>query len=193
MRKPWPPTRIEMRFERTAPLDPKRWVTMNALDEQLRAPGIGGEWGGFTPKRIESLDPQTVRVWPIGVKAGQLHLCAITLTRETWHREGPQHPFSPFRMSAFSPFRALAMSSRSADSRRATVTLWLAQPEATAFNPEAPIFVRPLRYRGGVHRTGSGLFGAERPRFPGRGVSLKVSATMLTRNGMYRTTAPSRR
>lgn len=78
---------FEMRFEKTAPLDPKRWVTMNALDEKLRAPGIGGEWGGFTPKRIESLDPQTVRVWPswsIGVKAAQLYL----LRHYTYEKHG---------------------------------------------------------------------------------------------------------
>jgi hypothetical protein len=78
---------FEMRFETTAPLDPKRWVTMNALDEKLRAPGIGGEWGGFTPKRIGSLDPQTVRVWPswpIGVKAVQLYL----LRHYTYEKHG---------------------------------------------------------------------------------------------------------
>jgi hypothetical protein len=68
---------FEMRFETTAPLDPQRWITMNALDEKLRAPGAGGEFGGFTPKKIESLNPQTVRVWPswaMAPKVGQLYL-----------------------------------------------------------------------------------------------------------------------
>jgi hypothetical protein len=55
---------FEMRFETAPPLDPKAWVTMNPLDEKLRAPGTGTEFGGFTPKKIEQLDPHTVRVWP---------------------------------------------------------------------------------------------------------------------------------
>lgn len=68
---------FEMQFETMAPLDPKRWITMNPLDEKLRAPGVGQEIGVPTPKRIESLAPQTVRVWPakpISPKIGQLYL-----------------------------------------------------------------------------------------------------------------------
>lgn len=68
---------FETRFEGPAPLDPKRWVTMNPLDEKLLAPGAGKELGGFTPTRIESLDPQTVRVWlphPVAPVVGQLYL-----------------------------------------------------------------------------------------------------------------------
>jgi hypothetical protein len=38
---------FEMRFETTAPLDSKRWLTMNPLDEKLRAPGTGEEFSGF--------------------------------------------------------------------------------------------------------------------------------------------------
>ncbi|HZY38268.1 MAG TPA: right-handed parallel beta-helix repeat-containing protein [Mucilaginibacter sp.] len=55
---------FEMRFEGAVPMDPKRWVTMNPLDEKLRAPGTGTEFGGFTPKKIDRLNTQTVRVWP---------------------------------------------------------------------------------------------------------------------------------
>jgi hypothetical protein len=68
---------FEMRFETTAPLDPKRWITMNPLDEKLRVPGAGQEFGGFGPKKIEKLDSQTVRVWPtypVPAKVGQLYL-----------------------------------------------------------------------------------------------------------------------
>jgi hypothetical protein len=68
---------FEMRFEGSAPLDPKRWVTMNPLDEKLRAPGTGQEIGGFTPTKVESLGAQTVRVWPsrpVTPKVGQLYL-----------------------------------------------------------------------------------------------------------------------
>jgi hypothetical protein len=68
---------FEMRFETTASLDPKRWVTMNPLDEKLRAPGTGQEFGGFNPKQIDSIDPQTVRVWPsrpIAPIVGRLYL-----------------------------------------------------------------------------------------------------------------------
>jgi hypothetical protein len=68
---------FEMRFETAAPLDPKRWVTMNPLDEKLRVPGTGQEFGNFGPKKIEQLDAQTVRVWPswpVPAKAGQLYL-----------------------------------------------------------------------------------------------------------------------
>jgi parallel beta helix pectate lyase-like protein len=68
---------FEMRFETAAPLDPKRWVTMNPLDERLRAPGAGQEFGNFGPKRIEKLNDQTVRVWPsyrVPAKAGHLYL-----------------------------------------------------------------------------------------------------------------------
>ena len=68
---------FEMRFETKAPLDPKRWVTMNPLDEKLRAPGTGQELGGFNPKKIDSIDPQTVRVWPsspIAPVVGRLYL-----------------------------------------------------------------------------------------------------------------------
>ena len=46
---------FEMRFDTPAPLDPKVWVTMNPLDEALRAPGAGMEFGGFTPTKIEKL------------------------------------------------------------------------------------------------------------------------------------------
>ena len=53
-----------MRFETAPPLDPKAWVTMNPLDEKLRAPGAGEELGGFAPKKIDKLDEHTVRVWP---------------------------------------------------------------------------------------------------------------------------------
>ena len=53
-----------MHFDTAAPLDPKNWVTMNPLDETLRAPGAGDEFGGFTPTKVEKLDLQTVRVWP---------------------------------------------------------------------------------------------------------------------------------
>ncbi len=55
---------FEMRFDTLAPLDPKSWVTMNPLDEKLRAPGSGTEFGGFAPIKIDQLDRQTVRVWP---------------------------------------------------------------------------------------------------------------------------------
>lgn len=68
---------FEMRFETTAPLDPKRWLTMNPLDEKLRVPGTGQEFGDFRPQKIEKLDAQTVRVWPsypIPAKTGQLYL-----------------------------------------------------------------------------------------------------------------------
>lgn len=68
---------FEMRFETAAPLDPKRWVTMNPLDEKLRVPGAGQEFGNFGPKKIEQIDAQTVRVWPswpVPAKAGQLYL-----------------------------------------------------------------------------------------------------------------------
>ena len=68
---------FEMRFETAAPLDPKRWITMNPLDEKLRVPGTGQEFGDFGPKKIERLDAQTVRVWPswaVPAKAGQLYL-----------------------------------------------------------------------------------------------------------------------
>ena len=71
------PAYFEMRFETAAPLDPKRWVTMNPLDEKLRVPGTGTEFGDFRPKAIDRLDPQTVRVWPsyrVPAKAGQLYL-----------------------------------------------------------------------------------------------------------------------
>jgi hypothetical protein len=57
-------TFFEMRFDTTAPLDPKKWVSMNPLDEKSRAPGVGVEFGGFTPTRIVKIDDQTVRVWP---------------------------------------------------------------------------------------------------------------------------------
>jgi len=70
-------SRFEMRFEVSAPLDPRRWVTMNALDEKLRVPGAGSEFGGFTPTKIDSLDPLTVRVWPswpLTVRTGELYL-----------------------------------------------------------------------------------------------------------------------
>ena len=68
---------FEMRFETTVPLDPKRWLTMNPLDEKLPAPGTGEEFSGFAPKRIDSIDPQTVRVWPsypMTPIVGQLYL-----------------------------------------------------------------------------------------------------------------------
>lgn len=68
---------FEMRFETAAPMDPKRWVTMNPLDEKLRVPGTGQEFGDFGPKKIDSLDAQTVRVWPswpVPAKVGQLYL-----------------------------------------------------------------------------------------------------------------------
>lgn len=66
-----------MRFETAAPLDPKVWVTMNPLDEELRAPGAGTEFDGFAPTKIEKLDEQTVRVWPtepINPIVGRLYL-----------------------------------------------------------------------------------------------------------------------
>jgi|GEM_PF-557498 hypothetical protein len=68
---------FEMHFEGKAPLDPKRWPTMNPLDEKLRVPGAGQEFGNFGPKKIDKLDDQTVRVWttwPVPAKAGQLYL-----------------------------------------------------------------------------------------------------------------------
>jgi hypothetical protein len=71
------PAFFEMRFETAAPLDPSRWITMNPLDEQLRAPGTGQEVGIPRLNRIESLDTQTVRVWPstpVTPKVGQLYL-----------------------------------------------------------------------------------------------------------------------
>jgi hypothetical protein len=55
---------FDMHFEKAAPMDPKRWVTMNPLDEKLRVPGAGKEIGGINPKNIQRLDSQTVRVWP---------------------------------------------------------------------------------------------------------------------------------
>ncbi len=78
---------FEMHFETSAPLDPKRWVTMNPLDEKLRAPGTGKEFSGFTPIKIESIDPQTVRVWPsrpIAPTIGQLYL----LRHYTYEKHG---------------------------------------------------------------------------------------------------------
>jgi hypothetical protein len=78
---------FEMRFETTAPLDPKRWVTMNPLDEKLRAPGAGQEIGGMDPKKIEALDSKTVRVWPsrpMAVPAGKLYL----LRHYTYEKHG---------------------------------------------------------------------------------------------------------
>ncbi len=68
---------FEMRFETPATLDPKRWVTINQLDEKLRAPGAGHEFGAFGPKKIEPLDRFTVRVWPtysMAVHPGELYL-----------------------------------------------------------------------------------------------------------------------
>jgi Right handed beta helix region len=68
---------FEMRFETKASLDPKRWVTMNPLDEKLHAPGTGQEFSGFNPKKIDSIDSQTVRVWPsfaIAPIVGRLYL-----------------------------------------------------------------------------------------------------------------------
>jgi hypothetical protein len=70
-------TYFEMRFETAPPLDPKRWVTMNPLDERLRVPGTGAEFADFRPQRIDKIDPQTVRVWPsyrVPAKPGQLYL-----------------------------------------------------------------------------------------------------------------------
>ena len=78
---------FEMRFETTPPLDPNRWVTMNPLDEKLRVPGTGEEFGGFTPKKIETLDPRTVRVWPsrpIAPTLGHLYL----LRHYTYEKHG---------------------------------------------------------------------------------------------------------
>ena len=66
-----------MHFDTKAPLDPKRWISMNPLDEQLRVPGAGQEFGDFRPTKIDSIDAQTVRVWPTKVvpaKVGQLYL-----------------------------------------------------------------------------------------------------------------------
>jgi len=68
---------FEMHFETRAPLDPKRWVTMNPLDEKLRAPGTGTEFSGLAPRKIEMLDTKTVRVWPARPMApivGRLYL-----------------------------------------------------------------------------------------------------------------------
>lgn len=68
---------FEMRFDTAAPLDPKAWVTMNPLDEKLRAPGAGTEFGGFNPTKIEKVDAQTVRVWPsyrMKPEVGRLYL-----------------------------------------------------------------------------------------------------------------------
>ena len=68
---------FEMRFDTLAPLDTKQWVTMNPLDEKLRAPGAGKELGGFNPKKIEKIDAHTVRVWPsypLPVVPGKLYL-----------------------------------------------------------------------------------------------------------------------
>jgi hypothetical protein len=55
---------FDMRFDTAAPLDPKKWVSLNPLDEKSRAPGAGVEFGGFTPTRVDKIDDQTVRVWP---------------------------------------------------------------------------------------------------------------------------------
>ena len=76
-----------MRFDTTAPLDPKVWVTMNPLDEKLRAPGAGTELGGFTPKKIEKIDAETVRVWPsyrLKPEVGRLYL----LRHYTYEKHG---------------------------------------------------------------------------------------------------------
>jgi hypothetical protein len=78
---------FEMHFEIAAPLDPKRWITMNPLDEKLRVPGTGNEFGNFGPKKIDKLDAQTVRVWPtwpVPAKAGQLYL----LRHYTYEKHG---------------------------------------------------------------------------------------------------------
>ena len=50
---------------------------MNPLDEKLRAPGVGQEYGGFNVVKIQALDAQTVRVWmkdPIKPPVGKLYL-----------------------------------------------------------------------------------------------------------------------
>lgn len=53
---------FEMHFDTPPPLDPTRWLPrMSALDEKLLAPGKGI---GFVPRRIDSIDPLTVRIWP---------------------------------------------------------------------------------------------------------------------------------
>ena len=78
---------FEMRFDTTAPLDPKAWVTMNPLDEKLRAPGAGTELGGFNPTKIVKIDAQTVRVWPsyrMKPEVGRLYL----LRRYTYEKAG---------------------------------------------------------------------------------------------------------
>ncbi|HEY9777243.1 MAG TPA: right-handed parallel beta-helix repeat-containing protein [Planktothrix sp.] len=68
---------FEMRFEENAPLDPKRWPTMLELDERLRVPGDGPEFGNFGPKKLARLDAKTVRVYPtypLAVNVGKLYL-----------------------------------------------------------------------------------------------------------------------
>ena len=50
---------------------------MNPLDEKLQVPGAGEEFGNFGPRKIDSIDLKTVRVWPtwaVPAKAGQLYL-----------------------------------------------------------------------------------------------------------------------
>ena len=78
---------FEMRFEGAAPLDPKAWVTMNPLDEKLRAPGAGVELGEFDPTRIDRIDAQTLRVWPksrMKPEVGRLYV----LRRYTYEKHG---------------------------------------------------------------------------------------------------------
>lgn len=78
---------FEMQFDTSAPLDPCSWVTMNPLDEKLQAPGTGTELGGFAPKKIDRINPQTARVWPtnrIAPVVGQLYL----LRHYTYEKHG---------------------------------------------------------------------------------------------------------
>jgi hypothetical protein len=68
---------FEMRFETPARLDLKRWETLTPLDEKLRVPGKGMEISNYGPSKIESLDAQTVRVFPdrhVTPQVGQLYL-----------------------------------------------------------------------------------------------------------------------
>jgi len=68
---------FEMRFEKDVPFEPKRWVTMLELDENLMVPGPGPEFGNFGPKKVERVDANTVRVYPsypLSTNVGKLYL-----------------------------------------------------------------------------------------------------------------------
>ncbi|HZY38269.1 MAG TPA: hypothetical protein VFE53_16545 [Mucilaginibacter sp.] len=87
-------TFFDIRFETPPPLDPRRWVGMNPLDEKLRAPGTGTEFG-VAIKKIDSVGPQTLRVWTTNAAkpvVGQLYLLRhYTFEKNCMVMEGNKH------------------------------------------------------------------------------------------------------